>query len=153
MLWGLTITINEKERIICRVRMEQVLVAKAREKDRAAGDVIPRKKERDKAIKEATIHAIRIPFEVMQTAFAGYEVTEAMIREGNPNSITDAGVGALAIHASIQGAFLNVRINASDVKNDPEVQSIVKEGEAIIGKSLAVQQQLLGLVSKAFDSQ
>ena len=90
------------------------------------------KKIRTQAIKDATLHAIKIPFEVMQTAFDGYEVLEAMVKDGNPNSLSDAGVGALAVHACIQGAFLNVRINALELKDDPEVKALLQKGSDLI---------------------
>ena len=87
------------------------------------------------AIELATIQAIRVPFEVMRTAFAGYEVAKAMVTKGNPNSVSDAGVGALALHACIEGAWLNVRINASNLRDYPQVLEILEEGEKLQQKS------------------
>lgn len=68
---------------------------------------------RTKAIHDATVEAIKVPWSVMETAFSGFEVVKAMAETGNPNSISDAGVGALALLTCIRGAGLNVRINAS----------------------------------------
>ena len=65
-----------------------------------------------KAIQEATKYAIEIPFKVMQNAYASMEVIKAMAETGNPNSVSDAGVGALCARAAVMGAFMNVRINA-----------------------------------------
>ena len=90
---------------------------------------------RKRAIEEATLGAIEVPFRVMKSAFEGYEVIEAMVDKGNPNSISDAGVGALAIHACLEGAWLNVQINASDMKEDPRVIEIRKQGEALVAQS------------------
>jgi glutamate formiminotransferase/formiminotetrahydrofolate cyclodeaminase len=82
----------------------------------------------------------------METAVKGYEVTEAMIEKGNPNSITDAGVGVLAIHAAIEGAWLNVQVNATDVKENSAVQKLLKDGESLRNDSSAVRDRLLNLV-------
>ncbi len=103
---------------------------------------------RRKAIAEATIVAIEVPLEVMRTAFKGYEVTEAMIDRGNPNSITDAGVGVVAIHAAIEGAWLNVLVNAADVKEHEMVQKMLKEGEKLQAESDEIKNRLKALVSE-----
>ena len=58
-----------------------------------------------------------VPFKVMETAFSGFELIKEMVENGNPNSVTDAGVGALALRSCIKGAFLNVKINASGLKD------------------------------------
>jgi glutamate formiminotransferase / formiminotetrahydrofolate cyclodeaminase len=105
-------------------------------------------KSRKRAIAEATIGAIEVPLEVMRTALKGYAVAEAMIDRGNPNSITDAAVGALAIHAAIEGAWLNVLVNATDVKEDEKVQEMLKEGEKIRSESEEIKNRLRMLVSE-----
>jgi glutamate formiminotransferase/formiminotetrahydrofolate cyclodeaminase len=111
------------------------------------------RKERETAIESATIHAIRIPYAVMETAMKGYDVVEAMIRNGNPNSISDAGVGALAIHACIQGAWLNVKINAIELKGHTEVKALLKKGDTLRINSEKLQKKLLERVNSAIDAQ
>lgn len=101
---------------------------------------------RQKAIEEATIYAIEVPFRVMKTALDGYEVIGAMIEEGNPNSVSDAGVGALALHACIEGAWLNVRINSKEMAGDARVREIMNEGEKIRSQSAGRKETLLGKV-------
>jgi glutamate formiminotransferase/formiminotetrahydrofolate cyclodeaminase len=86
---------------------------------------------RKAAIEEATIHAIKVPLEVMKVADKGFEVAQAMVEFGNPNSISDAGVGAIALNACIQGAWLNVKINSGDLHSKPEVEKMLHEGEGI----------------------
>ena len=71
------------------------------------------KATRKKAIQEATKKAIEIPFAVMQNAYGSMEVIKAMAETGNPNSVSDAGVGALCARSAVMGAFMNVRINAA----------------------------------------
>ncbi|MFN0201220.1 MAG: glutamate formimidoyltransferase [Bacteroidia bacterium] len=75
------------------------------------------KTARKQAIEAASKYATMIPAKVMQTAFNGYELVEAMVAEGNPNSITDAGVGALCLNTAVQGASMNVLINLSGISD------------------------------------
>lgn len=75
------------------------------------------KKDRKEAIQEATKNAILVPFKVMEIAFEAYEMIEEMVKEGNPNSVTDAGVGALAVRSCIKGAYLNVCVNTDGLED------------------------------------
>jgi len=113
---------------------------------RMPGGTPEEKKLRDSAIEKATVNAIRVPFEVMNTAFLGYEVAEAMVRDGNPSSVTDAGVGAIALHAAIQGSWLNVQINAAGVKHLQEVREILASGAKLLERSLEMKQRIMDLL-------
>lgn len=93
------------------------------------------KKLRKAAIAEATKKATLVPFSVMQTAYQGYELAGAMVKTGNPNSVTDAGVGALALRSCISGAFLNVRINLPGIDDPAFIASVLREAENIELKS------------------
>jgi glutamate formiminotransferase/formiminotetrahydrofolate cyclodeaminase len=95
------------------------------------------------AIEQATLYAIEVPFEVMNTAFGAFEIAEAMVLNGNPNSISDAGVGALALLACVEGAWLNVKINSADLKNHPRVQGIAKEGKELVKESIKMRNRIL----------
>lgn len=107
------------------------------------------KKERKEAITQATLYAIRVPYKVMLTAFRGFELAEAMVKHGNPNSVSDAGVGALALHACIEGAWLNVRINASELKENNEVKEILEEGSEVLRASFQMKDRIIKLVNSA----
>jgi len=104
--------------------------------------------QRKAAIEAATLHAIEVPFEVMKVACEGFEVVHAMAESGNPNSISDAGVGALALHACVEGAWLNVKINSGDLGSHQKVLEILKEGEALRIHSEAHKKNILALVNK-----
>jgi len=106
------------------------------------------KEQRKKAIDAATLNAIKVPFEVMQVAYKGFEVAGAMAEKGNPNSVSDAGVGALALHACIEGAWLNVKINAADLDKDREVIQILSDGKALRLKAEARKSAILELVEE-----
>ena len=103
------------------------------------------KKLRDKSIQEATKNAILVPLKVMETAFAGFELINEMVENGNPNSITDAGVGALAIRSCIRGAFLNVKINASGLHDKDFVNTVLTKGEDLESKAIAAEESILNI--------
>ena len=105
------------------------------------------KAARSAAIQEATLYATNIPLRTMKVAYSAYDVIEAMAKEGNPNSISDAGVGALAVRAAVQGAFLNVKINAVSLKDKALADSIVKEAETIANDSDKRERELIEIVN------
>jgi len=104
------------------------------------------KATRKAAIQAATKYAIEVPFSVMEHSLQSFEVIEAMADFGNPNSVTDAGVGALCARAAVHGAFMNVKINAGDLEDKKFVTDILKKGEAIIKKADALEKKITKLV-------
>ncbi len=106
------------------------------------------KRIRTNAIQSATRHAIEIPFKVMQTTFAGMEIIKAMAETGNPNSISDAGVGALCARSAVMGAFLNVRINAAGYDDKTFVNEIIAKGKQIESDAIAAEQDILKIVNE-----
>lgn len=89
------------------------------------------KAARKEAIQAATLYATEVPAQVMQLCYDSMEVAEAMAEIGNPNSVTDAAVGALAARAGVRGAFLNVRINAAGLEDKERVAKFIAEGEKL----------------------
>jgi glutamate formiminotransferase/formiminotetrahydrofolate cyclodeaminase len=104
------------------------------------------KKLRSAAIQAATKHAIEVPFEVMQTAYQSLEVIQAMATIGNPNSLSDAGVGALCVRTAVYGAYLNVRINAGGLSDKEFSRKILTEAARILEKTKAKETEILSLV-------
>jgi len=90
------------------------------------------KAARTEAIQAATKYAIEVPFKVMQVSLDSFDIIKAMAEIGNPNSVTDAGVGALCARAAVHGAFMNVKINAGDLKDKKFVAQVLKDGEKMI---------------------
>lgn len=112
------------------------------------------KEEQEKrhlAIQEATKNAILIPFKVMQTAADSMEVMLAMAENGNPNSITDAGVGALCIRTAVIGAFLNVKINCGDYDDKEFVKDILSKGEKIVSETCNLEKNILNIVNNKIE--
>jgi glutamate formiminotransferase/formiminotetrahydrofolate cyclodeaminase len=106
------------------------------------------KAKRTEAIQAATKYAIEIPFKVMQTAAAAMPLAKAMATIGNPNSVSDAGVGALCIRSAVIGAFMNVRINASGYNDKTFVNDIITQGKAIEENILAEEAAVLKIVNE-----
>ena len=106
------------------------------------------KQSRTQAIQVATKNAIEIPFKVMQAAYESMEVIKAMAENGNPNSVSDAGVGALCARSAVMGAFMNVRINASDYNDKDFVNEIVSKGKEIENKTIALETEILKIVNE-----
>ena len=88
------------------------------------------KKDRKKAIKKATIIAIEVPLKTIKLASKALPLAKAMVENGNPNSISDAGVGALCLEAAIKGAALNVKINASGLEDQEMKKKYFEEADA-----------------------
>ncbi|MBC7534578.1 MAG: glutamate formimidoyltransferase [Ferruginibacter sp.] len=107
---------------------------------------------RKNAIQDATRHAIEIPFKVMQTAYNSMEVIKAMAEMGNPNSVSDAGVGALCARSAVMGAFMNVRINAAGYDNKIYVADIIERGTEMQEKTIALEATILEIVNKEIDA-
>lgn len=105
------------------------------------------KKARSKAIQEATKYAIEIPFKVMGLAYESMEVIKAMAETGNPNSVSDAGVGALCARAAVRGAFLNVRINASSYGDKEFVKDMIAKGEMIDLQAKLKEDEIMTVVN------
>ncbi len=109
------------------------------------------KEARAQALESATIHAARIPLETMKTAFEAFDLLEAMAQEGNPNSISDVGVGALAVRSAILGAQLNVRINATGIKDKAVAQQLIDDAEEIAAYASSREQGILNIVNAVID--
>ena len=105
------------------------------------------KAARSKAISEATKFAIEIPFKVMQTSYDSMEVIKAMAETGNPNSVSDAGVGALCARSAVMGAFMNVRINAAGYEDKSFVNDVVSKGREIEAKAMVKEREILEIVN------
>jgi len=106
------------------------------------------KTARKQAIQEATKYAIEIPFRVMNVCYESMHIAKAMAETGNPNSVSDAGVGALAARAGVRGAYLNVKINAAGLDDKTFVEKIVRESEAIAQKAEQLEQEVMTIVEK-----
>jgi glutamate formiminotransferase/formiminotetrahydrofolate cyclodeaminase len=104
------------------------------------------KKDRKEAIEEATKNAILVPFMVMEIAFEAYGLIEEMVKEGNPNSVTDAGVGALAVRSCIKGAYLNVCVNTDGLEDKAFGEDIRARAEELNAQSERREKEIVDSV-------
>lgn len=105
------------------------------------------KKLRTEAIQAATKYAIEIPFQVMESSYASMELIKAMAEKGNPNSVSDAGVGALCARSAVMGAFLNVKINAAGMKDPVFVQEKLQQGAELERQAITLEKEILEIVN------
>lgn len=110
------------------------------------------KAARTEAIQEATRYAIEIPFRVMKKSFETMEILKAMAETGNPNSVSDAGVGALAARSAVMGAFLNVKINAAGLNDKAFVASVIAEGAEIERNARLMEEHILEIVNQKINA-
>jgi glutamate formiminotransferase/formiminotetrahydrofolate cyclodeaminase len=109
------------------------------------------KSARKAAIQAATLHAIETPFRVMQLAFDSMSIIQNMAISGNPNSVSDAGVGALCARTAVMGAWLNVKINCSGYDDKVYVERILNSCDELIAKTTAKEAEILSLVHKVIE--
>jgi glutamate formiminotransferase/formiminotetrahydrofolate cyclodeaminase len=106
------------------------------------------KENRKNAIQDATKYAIEIPFKVMKTCYESMELIKQMAEIGNPNSVSDAGVGAIAARSGVIGAFLNVKINCAGLDDKLFVNKLLAEGSEIERNSIELENKILTIVNK-----
>ena len=106
------------------------------------------KAARREALEEATRYATEVPLRTMQCALRVFPLVRAMAEEGNPNSVSDAGVGALAARSAVLGARLNVRINAAGLKDRTTADRLTAEADRIAEEACRIEQEILHLVEQ-----
>jgi len=117
---------------------------------------LPRESDQEKAsrtaaIQAATLYATEIPLRTMKVAYSAFDLVEAMVKEGNPNSVSDAGVGALCLRSAIYGAYLNVKINAKELKDRNIANKLISEATGIYNSAAHKEKEITDAVLKAVD--
>ncbi len=106
------------------------------------------KAARKQAIQDATKYAIEIPYRTLCKSFEVFELCIAMVKVGNPNSVTDAAVGILCARTACYGAFMNMKINASSLDDKAFVNDILSKGQALIEKADKLEKEYTDIVLK-----
>ena len=104
------------------------------------------KEARAAAMEAATLYATQVPLRTMKAAYRAFDVVRAMAEEGNPNSVSDAGVGALAARSAVMGACLNVKINAAGLKDRAAAEALVNEANEIQALAQQAEREILAIV-------
>ncbi len=112
---------------------------------------MPKKTDEDKAarsaaIQEATLYATQVPLRTMKESFQVFELCRAMAEQGNPNSVSDAGVGALAARAAVLGAGMNVKINAGSLKDRAVADALIADANDLIARANAEEAEITRIV-------
>jgi glutamate formiminotransferase / formiminotetrahydrofolate cyclodeaminase len=117
---------------------------------------LPKKSQEEKlsrsvAIQEATRNAALVPFKVMETAFKGFGLLREMVEKGNPASISDAGVGVIALRSCIRGAYMNVRINVSGLDDRKFAEDLITRGNEIDIKAKTAEEEIMAYIEAHID--
>ena len=117
---------------------------------------MPKKTDEEKAarataLEAATLYATQVPLRTMRAAYETFDVLEAMAQKGNPASVSDAGVGALAARAAVLGAQLNVRINAAGLKDRAKADELLSEAAEIAEKACKRETEIINHVNAVID--
>lgn len=118
--------------------MDAIKMPKATEEERQV---------REKAMEAATLYATQVPLRTMETAIDAFPLLTAMAEIGNPASVSDAGVGALAARSAVLGAQLNVKINAAGLKDREKADSLLARAEEIAVKAIEAEKKVLEVVN------
>lgn len=110
------------------------------------------KAARKKAIQDATKYATEVPYKTMELCCSSMEVMLEMAEKGNPNSVSDAGVGAIAVRGGVYGAYLNVRINAKGIEDLTFANEIIGRANELLTKTIDLEEVILkkvkGIIEK-----
>ncbi len=109
------------------------------------------KAARSAALEAATLYATEVPLRTMKAAYDTFDLLRQMASQGNPASVSDAGVGALAARSAVLGAQLNVRINAAGLKDRDTADKILTEAAEIAASAIAREQEILAIVNHIID--
>ncbi len=134
--------VNEDTEAFNRI-MDAFKMPKSTDEEKAA---------RAAAIEDATLYATRIPLSTMEAAAETFTLLESMARTGNPASVSDAGVGALAARSAVLGAQLNVRINAASLKNREEADRLTARAAEIAEKAMIAETKVLEIVDEVLSA-
>jgi glutamate formiminotransferase/formiminotetrahydrofolate cyclodeaminase len=110
------------------------------------------KEKRQTAMDDATRYAIEVPLKVMRLCYRSLDIIEAMARTGNPNSVSDAGVGALCARAGVWGAYMNVQINAAGFNDTKFTEQALQEGKQMLTSALEREASILKMVEEKIGS-
>ncbi|MCC7147694.1 MAG: glutamate formimidoyltransferase [Saprospiraceae bacterium] len=105
---------------------------------------------RNKALVEATRHAIEVPFRAMETAAEAIPLIAAMVEKGNPNSVSDAAVGGLCLRTAITGAYYNVRINMKDFEDKPYADAMAAKAGKLFKEAMTQLDRIEGMIEEHF---
>jgi len=112
---------------------------------RLPGNTAEEKLIRKKAVGDAFKEATLIQYRIMEAVFAGLEYLHKIVEKGMPGAVADAAAGAIALRACIQGAYLNIRVNAKEIDDKDFVNEIMEKGKVIESRTITGEEQIVSL--------
>ncbi|MDO9228673.1 MAG: glutamate formimidoyltransferase [Syntrophales bacterium] len=117
---------------------------------------MPKKTDEEKtgramAVEGATRYAMEVPLQVMEKSLAAMDLLRAMAEEGNPASVTDAGVGALCARTAVIGAFMNIRINAAAIRDKVFAVKLLERGTGMVNLCEQQEEEIRRIVGKRIE--
>lgn len=117
---------------------------------------LPKKTDEEKtarklAIEAATVYAIEVPLKVMQASLDSFDTIATMANIGNPNSVSDAGVGAICARAAVYGAYLNVKINASGLADKSVANEYIEKAKGLLAQAFEQEKTILSKVEEVIN--
>jgi len=103
---------------------------------------------RKKTIQQALINAMNVPLKVMRTATELLEKLPFLAKEGNPNLVSDTGVAAVFLEASVQSAMLNVQINIASLKDNDDANQADDESKQLLERAEKAKKDTMTLVTE-----
>lgn len=110
------------------------------------------KRLRDEAIESATLHAAGVPLRTMEASLKALPLALRMAESGNPASASDAGVAALAAYAAVEGAALNVRINAAGLSDKSSAEPLLERARRIVSEAADLRDKVLAEANRHIDA-
>lgn len=108
-------------------------------------------KLRAKAIQEATIFSIEVPYKTASLSLEALRLLDFLIKNGNQNAITDIGVGTLMLSAGMEGAILNVKVNLGQIK-DKQIYDKYRDGcKEILSEGNEIKDNIISNIHKQLD--
>ena len=103
---------------------------------------------RKAAMHAATVGAIEVPLKVMKVSLDSMNILKEMAENGNPNSVSDAGVGALCARTAVEGAALNVKINCSGFDDKAYVADALAKADNMLQEAKKMEREIIEIVEK-----
>lgn len=110
-------------------------------------DTDEEKQIRSQKIQEGYKEATEIPLKTARESAKIFDLLEIAANIGNPNAVSDAGVGTMIALTGLEGAVMNVRINLSSIKDMEFVERVSKECDELVGAARAKKEKIIGIVN------
>jgi glutamate formiminotransferase/formiminotetrahydrofolate cyclodeaminase len=137
---------ESKDEFLRAVDLDTVAFNKVMDAFRMKKKTDEQKKERDAAIQEASKEATLVPLGVLEKSVKALELAKDIAKNGNKNSISDAGVAGLAAQTAAEGAYYNVVINLPDIQDEKFTKETRASAETLKKEALKISEEIRAIV-------